>query len=495
MRYFVLFFVCLICTISCNNNKPEKEVIIKEVPIPSEPPRNDAPPLGPEKPGFIAFDQAEQFALNDINSLSDAQKLNTRYLMGCNFFNAGKEDLSQELAGVNKGINMVSVERLLAYATPIDPASCLWRIDIEEIGVDRQLWFDFEDENLIDFISISTRGITLRALAQTNQPMVWASSFFTTVMGADQLSINNGLYYKFTQQADNNEDFFADIGFDLQGDTDDERICCVGGGRSQIALGKTRMLCVAGGGGGGSNDGFVLATYDTSLDNPDSVLVNPFTVEMANAQGIERTDKIFDHAAQEFIFSMPNGLLTGYRLSNAAGDAETIAPTNVVIDVDQSQIGLAPDITLGACSNCHHQEAGIDFNDQVFNQVVGTGGFNADEKILAEVFFNQDAFKAKLATANQIHTQQLAELGVSTLEEDPVVTKLIQPLRRELDADAVASYTFLPTDEFLQRLSGTDFSKITFGSLLNNGTVQLADLESGYDDLIAELGLFRDNSL
>lgn len=493
MRYLVALVV-FFGLYACQQETVTETV---EVPIPVEPPSNPPPPLPEPIPDFIQFEQAEQYILNDLNSLTDSDRLNTRYLMGCNFYNAGEQNLDFKLSGVNKGINSISTERLLTFATPIDDFDCIWRVDISEFGVTRTLWREFERHNLVGFISNSTRGTTIRFLTQSNQPMVWASSFFTTVLQADQLSINNGLYYKFLDQPLRNADFFrTTLGVDLNDEIANEDVHCAGNGSSRIALGKTRGICLF-----RTRDGFGMLTSDTSLNNPDSILANPFIFEIANFGGRLRTNKIFDFAASEFIYSLPNGLITGYRLANSGvgaeipsilgGTAETIAPTNIVVDTEQTEI--APDITLGACSNCHHQQAGINFADGVYNQVIGTGGFNAQEKELAEILFKNDAFQAGLASLNRIHSQSLSELGVSTLESDPIVTGLIQPLRRELSVREVASYTFLPVAEFQRRLNGTDRSKIVFGALLSpGGTVQLADLVNNYQLLIDDLLLFRD---
>jgi len=485
----LLFFV-----MSCGINEKE---IIKEVEVPSAPPINPPPPLEPDRPDFLNFDQLEQYALNDLNSLSDSDRLNTRYLIGTNLFNAGDKDLTFEAAGVNKGINSISNQRLLTSAVSIDPTNSIWRVDISEFGLTRSLWRDFEKFNLVQFVSQSTRGITLRFLTQSNQPIVFATSFFTTVLGADQLSVDNGLYYKFLRQPANNADFFQDtLGIDLNREIQEENILCAGGGNSRIALGKTRGICIV-----RSNNGFAMFTADTSTANPDSILTNPFILEIANAGGVLNSDKIFDFAALEVIYSLPNGLVTGYRLANSGldipsilgGTAETVAPTNVVIDTEQSSIGFTPDITLGSCHLCHHQTAAIQFKDQVFDQVIGAGGFDAEEKDLAETFFRNDAFQAEIQNVNRQHSQALQEIGVSTLSQDPIVTGLIQPLRRELDVNAVASYTFLPVEEFKIRLNGTNNSKLVFGSLLSEGgTVQFADFSANYSLLIDELLLFRD---
>lgn len=482
MIKILLALLCLMC--ACEKKKTAANDV-REPPIPDLP-IQQPPEVPPGKAGFLRFDQIEKIATDDMLILNEDDQANARYMLGCNFYNQG-QDMADFLAAVNKGINMISTERLIASATPLDDTGCITRIDIDDIGLTREEWQKFERANILPFISDSIRGRTLRSLAQTNQPLVYASSFFTTVMQADQTSLNNQLYYDLTEQPLNDTEFFVKIGISIQDEFNREEPACAGGGRSQIALGKPRLICLF-----ESNDGFLLITYDVSLANNDSIFENPFLKEMAAIPNLF-TDKVFGFVASEMIFSMPNGLMTGYRLSNAGGTAEVVAPTNIVIDIEQAQKGLPPDITLGACSNCHHQEAAIFFKDGVFDHVRLNGNFSEDEKKLADTFYRADRFQARRSVANTNHSRALQQIGVSTLKADPVVTNLIQPLRGELSLEDVAGYLFLEPQDFKDRLGGTNLSKVLFGNLLSDGVVPLADFVKGYTILTQELLLFRDS--
>lgn len=489
MKTMLRLAVLCLFAIPLGCQKPAKtKTVTVEVPIPQLPIENP-PPVEPGKPGFLRFDEVEQFIDRDIKTLNATERLDARYLLACNFYNQGTQELEDHLAGVNKGLNMISTERLITKADVIDDAGCIWRINLDEIGMTNEEWQRVERANVLPFISESVRGRTIRALTQTNQPMVYASSFFLTVMQADQVSISNQIYYDLTEQPLNDREFLQKIGIDLQREFNKEEPACAGGGRSQIALSKPRLICIL----DTTQDGFLLVTFDVSLAKNDSILVNPFLAEMANIPGFA-TNKIFKFVASEWIFSMPNGLLTGYRLSNAGGTAEVIAPTNIVIDIEQAGVGLPPDITLGACSNCHHQEGAIFFKDDVFNQVLSNGNFNGPEKELAQAFYRTDKFQAKRTVANQIHTNALSEIGVSTLKEDPLVGNIIQPLRGELTVEDIAGYLFLDVNEFKTRLNGTNLSKVIFGSVLDGGVVPLQDFVKGFPILQQELLLFRDQN-
>lgn len=475
-------------------NQPTKtQFVDREIPIPQLPIENP-PPVEPGKPGFLRFDEIEQYTDRDIKTLNATDRLNTRYLHGCNFLDQGISDLSGHRAGVNKGLNMISQERLITQADTIDEAGCIWRINIHDIGMTTEEWRRFENANVLPFISESVRGRTLRALTNSNQPLVYASAFFLTVMQADQVSIANNLYYDLTEQPQNDKDFLTTLGINLQQEFNESTPACAGGGRSQIALGKPRLICIL----DTADDGFLLVTFDVSLAANDSIAENPFLPEMAkifdpigsNLPGT-LTKKIFKFVASEWIYSLPNGLMTGYRLS-AGGNAQVIAPTNVVIDIEQAGKKLPPDITLGACSNCHHQEAAIFFKDEVFDQVRRNGNFNAREKQLAEVFYRADRFQAKRSVANTTHARALKEIGVNTLDKDPLVGNIIQPLRGELNADKIAGYLQMEVPEFKVRLAGTNLSKVLMGTLIDGGVIPLQDFVRGFPTLVNELNLFRD---
>jgi hypothetical protein len=479
-----LHVLMLFCLISCAQPAVQQKTV--EVPIPQLP-IEEPPPVEPGVPGFLRFDEQEQYTDRDIKTLNASERPDTRYLIGCNFLNQGISDLSDQKAGVNKGINMISTQRLITQVDTIDDPGCIWRISLSAIGMTREEWQNFERANVLPFISETVRGRTLRALTNTNQPMVYASSFFLTVMQADQVSIGNQLYYNLTEQPLNDAEFIAGLGINLQNEFNNQEPACAGGGRSQIALGKPRLICIM----DTTRDGFLMFTADVSLARNDSIKLNPFTAEMAAIPGFA-TNRQFKFVAREWIFSMPNGLLTGYRLSNAGGSAEVIAPAQVVIDVDQAGEGLPADITLGACSNCHHQEAAMAFNDEVFNNVQLDGNASPSEKKLAEVFYKKERFNALRSIANQNHTRALKEIGVSTLKEDPLVSNIIQPLRKPLNAAQIAGYLSMTEDDFKIRLNGTNVSKVLFSSLIDGGVVPLQDFVNGFGALKTELLLFQD---
>ena len=232
-----------------------------------------------------------------------------------------------------------------------------------------------------------------------------------------------------------------------------------------------------------------MGTFDGKIGG-DDFFENPFSLELARAGGRINTNRINKFDAQEWICSLPNGMFGKYRLNANNNLIDSSAPTDIVVDAINAAID--PTIRLGQCSFCHHTNVAIEFDDQVASFVRNNPGFDADEKRLAEVFFNKTRISAIAGEINRRHNQAMEELGV-TATEDPLNEKIYKPFRSEMGIEQVASYTFLPVEEFRNRLLGASISSQVFGNLLNEGgTVSLSVLSANYETLVEELNLFED---
>lgn len=454
---------------------------------PDRPPAEDPPPIGPVQPGHLNLDQVEDAILSDLQNLNGQTRINTRYLIGCNFYNAGlrAEDLQTIKQGTDKGINGVSQERFLEPTTSIGPGDCVYRIDLRDYGITTTEWRKVDVNSVLQFQLRSIRGQNIAFLTQAVRPYLFTTDFMLTAYEADSLTDKDcDIYCDLTEQPADLADFFTNLGVDPQREVDDENAVFAGFSESQIALQKTRGVMVI-----ETADGFCFTTFDSGLNDEQNIFVTPFSVELANAQGVFRTNKVYDFNAQEHICTLPNGLMMLYRLNGAAGIAESKAPNDVVVNIEGSRID--PTIRLGDCSNCHSGQAIIPIRDQVREFVLENAGFNTTEKELAEVFFNSIKMEGIITRANNLHRQRLTQLGIGE-SQDPLVRGVMWPLRQEMNAKDVASYTFLPEDEFMERLEGASQSSQVFGNLLNNGTVSLGTLQAGFPTLVVELNLFDD---
>jgi hypothetical protein len=477
-----LILFLLLTVLACQG----KETVIQERQIPG-PQRNLPAPSVPDRVDFMSLDILEDSILLDLNTLSDVERINSRYFVNCGEYNAGERDMRAFQAAANKMINSLSTESSLEAVKPIAPTGCLSRIDLRDYGLTTSEWKSIANNLLLRFISESSRGQQIQFLTQALQPYVFTNDFAVTSLGADALTSSNGLYYKLLEQPFQLDDFFRDIGADPQRSADDEETILSAFSGSIIALGKTRSLQLI-----EDDNSHVITSFDSSLDQADDHFQNPFTLEVALAQGLRRTNKIFNFNAQEHIYFLDNGML-GYRLNGAAGTQEFVAPNNVVINNLAAARQLDPTIHIGSCMGCHFEPM-IQFRDQLNQHIATNPAFNALEKELGQVFFNSGRAEGVTRSINQEHQEALRKIGASS-SIDQVHEKLIFPLRVEQGADQVCGYLLLPRNTCLQRIRGSAISSQVFGNLLNGNTVSLAVLSQNFNQLVIDTQAFRDGSL
>jgi uncharacterized protein (DUF1697 family) len=300
------------------------------------------------------------------------------------------------------------------------------------------------------------------------------------------------VYYTLMNQPANTTQFLAQRGVDRQAQVNEEEAMFSGFSSSQIALGKTRMIAVF-----ESDNGACISTYDTQLGG-DDIFKNPFTLELVQAgqiNGAKVSNKIYRHDAQEHICSLPNGLFAEYRLNDKADVGQSIAPGNVVINLQGASNNIDSQIRVGDCMTCHYKESAIlGFKDQLRAHLTTNPAFNQAEKKLGQIFFRFDKITAKVAELNRNHSQAMDQLGI-TAKEDPLWNVVMKPLRKEMTIDQVAAYMLMDTITFTERLRGSAVSSQALGNLLSGGTVSLATLSQNFTVLSQEVAAFEDANL
>jgi hypothetical protein len=500
IRLWVTVFLLL----SAGCKKPETKIVKAPDPIVFERPSQRPPDLPPATPGFVDLNALEDRILIDVQTLpSDDERLRTRYLIACDYFNSGL-NLEQVEAGANKLINSLSTERFLKKVIPVGNAGCIYRIDLDDFGITynrRQVggagdsvharsgapeWIRIEQSLLLDFVSNTIRNQNIQFLTQTLKPYVWLNDFSVTVMESDPIADQGcGLYCDIVEQAIDQDTFLASQGLDLQDEADSERLLMAGFSQSQIALGKTRLVSIA-----ETNNGYCLISYDSDLNNQISAFQFPFTDQVARAGGVLRTDKIFEEAAGELLCTNANGMYT-HRLQDGDGIAAAFAPNSIVVNLFHS--ALDPTIRLGDCFGCH-VTMGISFRDEIQRAVERNPGFNSEEKNLANIFYDDVRIQAVLSEINSAYANALREIGVNS-SEDPVNKALIEKFREEVDIVKASAWTFLDVTEFRERLQGSAISSQVLQNLLSGGTVSIGVFSDNFSTLVEELNLFEDSDI
>jgi len=483
MKLLALFLVLWGCVKPTVEPPPGQTVFIL--------PANAPPPLGSvPRPGFVTLDRLEDTMVLDLQNLGSRQEReDARYLIACDRVNQGLP-VDEYEQGINIAMNRLSDERFLSNVTPIGQSRCIYRISLDDYTLTNQDWLLIERATLLDVVPDTNRNQTLQALTQTLKPYIFGVETLAMYEGDEVADRGGQVYYSLTNQALLTVDFLAQEGINLQREVDDENVLFIGGSQSQIALGKTRLLQVI-----ESDNGFCMGTFDFVLGG-DDLFTNPFSLELAQAGGVLRSNKILQFDAQEWICSLDNGLFGKWRLNNnvggGGGSAEVEAPTAIVVNVSNAAVDAA--IRIGDCNQCHYTQVAIPFADQIANHLRSNSAFNADEKQLGSIFFRQDKVSAVINEINTRNLRALQDMGV-TAAQDPLTQVVWKPFRAEMNAAQVAGFTFLTTENFIQLLRGTDLSSQVFGNLLNGGTVSLATLSVNFPTLVAELGIFKDNEL
>jgi hypothetical protein len=478
MMFFIVLSIFL--SFSCNRkNKiegPKPRVVFQkpDIPVP------DARPV--PRPGFVNTDLLEDTITLDLQSLnSEAEQQRTRYLVGCDRHNNGT-DLSSYEQGLNLAMNRLSNERFLTKLTPIGAADCIYRFDLDDFSITRQEWREvIEPNTLFDFETESTRGQLIQFLTQSRKPYIFGDEI-CMMFECDAVVANRRqfIYYRLTDQPNLTQDFLAQQDVNILEQVLDQDALYSGFSQSPIALGKNRLIGLF-----DSLNGACASTYDMVFGG-DDIFQNSFSKELAL---VANSNKLLAHDAQEHICTANNGLSI-WRLNNAADLAEVVAPTNIVGNTSETK-DVDSAIRLGDCGNCHFKTILIPFADSLLPHILGNSAFDADEKQVARDIFNADRITAKVLEINRVNEAALADLDI-TDDKDPQTFGVQIQIRREMNADQVAGKLFLPTDEFLTQLRGTELSSVAFGALLDGGTVNLATFSGNFKTLVAELNAFDD---
>lgn len=421
----------------------------------------------------LDLDYVELAIDKDLSKLTASQQADARYLITAHKSNEGgaPETLRQFKNGVNKSINSLSLVRNLLLAEPIDEFETVYRISLRALGLRAVDWKLIEDNEVVNLVSITNRGLLIRQLTKTRKPWLHVDSFaFTSNQAA--------IYYQIRKLPEKANDLFLQTGVNFNADIDDFEALFVGFETSPISLNKNRLL------GRWLGSEVMWVTFDVAQNQGGNSNLFQFPLlrprNRANA---------FQFVAAEFIFSLPNGL-HGYYLSDNRGLRVDAAPLNIVSD---NISPFSPEIKASlSCYRCHNGGF-IPAKDQIKAHVVE----NATQFDLRDVesveLLHRDPEPIFLEDNGQ-YAAALSKLGILVNENDPV-NLVGDNLRRNMNAKAVASLLLLTEDEFKEGLSRSAEGRQQVGQLLTGGSITfeqliaslpvlLRDLRIGQEDLV-----------
>jgi len=426
--------------------------------------------------GTITLDTVETFVLNDLSKLDDVGRVNARYLISANKLNAGASEDSnlQYTAGIQKSLNTISRSRDLITVGSIDSSKSIYRVDLKSFGLNANDWNLVITADQIKFESFTTKGLLIKQLTGSARPWMHSDNFTFT-------SQQPAIFNQLAQVPATRVGLFQKVGLDFQGNFDTFEALLAGFNGSPISLNKNRLLSRH-----ETRDGYMWVTYD-SVDIGGVAQRNLFEFPFLAETG---GSKIFNFAASEIIYSLPNGL-QGYALYNAADQRQDAAPLNVVNDTETP---FDPEIKNGiSCHRCHSKGV-IPAKDQIRNHVTQNASeFNANDVEIARAFFRDAAaVSASFTVDNKRFAKALSELGIDVNKTDPV-NLLTDTFRADKTLKEVAGFLFLSEDEFKRLLNGSAAAKAQIGQLLTGGTISLNQLIQTFPILVQDFRLGQES--
>lgn len=428
---------------------------------------------------FVSFDATEQAMLEDLtdtNKVEVGDRDDIRYLVA----DVGS-DVEVLKQAAWKALNSVSTERELADLVKVAPG--IWRINIDDVGMDAEEWTRIEAADLVNIESQTSRGGLLKLLTVSRKPWLHVETFTDTVLR------NAAIYYDLTETPGTFNEFTAQKGVDFADDLQDLE-APLGAFVGSPLSPHNRMVSVH-----ESEDGYFWTTYDTGpLDTAEK---NFFKFPLLSDVGGQLNAQF---VAGEVIYSLPNGL-HGYALFNAAQtvngnvfvrsdlDAlQNVAPVGVVRDFLNP---VSAEISAGvSCFRCHNSGI-LPFRDQVAKAVRDNGAqFGADRDLILAIY-DEAKMGEEIAETNDVYTGILKAANIDPTKTDPIsVAQDAQLLPWSLDR--VCAKLSLRKGDCRVLLNQSETVQSEWGQLFSGGSITFEQFTQSLQQVIVDLRLFQD---
>jgi mono/diheme cytochrome c family protein len=351
-----------------------------------------------------SFDEILSAMQTDILSEDADDREFIRYLLLTNRYNAGvcDADLDQDRFGMNKLLNMLSINSRVEEARAIDADETIYRIDIRDYGWDREVEVDgvvFDDgweaqvannQYAVEFQGDEAEQIILQS--ETNIPFMYADAL------NDQSSIGN-LYYALIDVDVNDtlDNFIIDeLGIDIDDNIDQ---------RDVIRAGTTQS---------------VISRQDRVVERHEIEVRAGAFWQSFDFDADEANESIFDdpfgfaEGGSEAIFTLPNGFMA-FVIADA--DRNIVDESDILFDTLQNDFVAR---TAVSCSGCH-QAGLLPVVDEVRAVVEANRfNFNADDfEAVQEIYPSADEFAREVEFDSDRFKSALNSAGVPSNIADP----------------------------------------------------------------------------
>lgn len=429
-----------------------------------------------KKAAFINFDNIETAILDELNKLSEEDRLNSRFLVLSHKVDQGSlpPDMEIFFSSVSKTVNSLNdLGKRLTKPLRIGPEASVVRIDLEDYELQRKDWDKIIANDPLKIESFTNKGKVIKFLTQNVRPWMHFDNFI------DVTQRNSALYYDLLGVPPTFEGLVKKLGVNYAADFLNFKAMLIGTNHSPISLQKNRLISRH-----DSLDGYFWFTYDPiALGGVKQR--NLFEFPLLKETG---SKQVFDFAAGEAIYSLPNGL-QAYALFNNKGVRQDAAPLNVVTDVDSP---ISPEIrNASSCHRCHNGGL-IPAVDEIRSHVVKNASqFKVQDVELVKVLYrdaveNTSTFKKD----NEGFLKALTDAGIQP-GVDPM-NYATDRLLLNWDLNQTASFLFLTKEEFVELLNQSAEGRAQVGQLLSGGSITYDQFVTILPKLIADLRLFQE---
>jgi hypothetical protein len=433
---------------------------------------------GEEPVSFIDLDYIDRYTFLDVTdpeNVDDAGDF--LYLITAHKFDEGLTDQTDTEAAIQKTINSISLERDLLKAEAIDPQKTIWRVNLDDLGINAAELAKIVAADQVKLVSNTTKGKLVRQAVGRDSVLFHFENFSDIVHQAP-------IYYDLLDVGNNINQLFAQTGVDFAGDLAglDAQFGCFTGSRISAGQGD-RMV-----GRFDADDGPFYITFDPLAlggDQTRNCFVNPLLA----ATGSKR---VFNFAASEVIFSLSNGM-QGYALFNNQGVLQNAAPINIVRDTDSpvdSEINNSVD-----CQRCHASSI-LAFNDQIREHVRSNASeFNAvDQQRIFELYVpnkGKGGWEETQKKDIKFFQDVLTKAGVDPKKTDPI-NEFRDPFKLEWDVERAAAFVLLTPDQLKEAINSSAVARQQVGQLLSGGRVSSDAFIAVIPQLKVDARLFED---
>jgi len=429
-----------------------------------------------DKNQLVDYDQLFQDVAGDLRREDADDRVFLRYISITNRFTAGTcaDALDKDRDGLNKMLNMLSIDPGIVTAEPVNADETLYRVDIRDLQWDRAIsvngqafadvWEAIAANNPYAVEFVGDDADDAKDDAQTVFPVQFADQMM-------DVAIIGNLYYAIVDVdvAQPLGTFISDVlQVDLDQNTLDGEQLRAGTTQSRISR-QDRLVQRD---DLGVRLGALWQSFDFEDNANESIFEDPFG---------------FTPGGTEAIFTLPNGML-GFIIADAADNI--VEDSDILLDTNQNNIRA---ITSVSCSNCH-ATGFIPVVDEVRDIALQNArdiGLDADEREqIEDIYVSPQEFARTVTEDSQLFFQsalQRAQLPISG--GDPVSSVFIRFDSQDMTVNDVAGDLGVTPDDLQGELDLLDPTL----AVLKRGTLDRDDFTAVFVDSLCVMSSNLDN--